>query len=167
VVGAQAGATNAFFSLPLPPKLAAYLITEALQKTTAEAQPNERIFKLYSEILSRLSKGTDPALVTCFGLLHLLRLEGIEPALPPTPLQSYFFNLDEGAVEGQSREQSIALSPKIVKLWKVLLEYDTQTAMRIKTEKNLLQESIRPLCSYIEYHFHARLKSQQVFQETI
>ncbi len=166
LVGAQTQVINKFFSAGLDQKTAAFVMTEALQKTTAEAQPNPKIFDLYNNILMELETKTAPSLSLCFGLLHLLRAEGIEPELPTQIASKFYFDLEEGVISAKATSKSILLSPNMVKLWKLILNFDLATITRVTADSKLLSDSVVIVCRYIEYHFHVTLKSLRVFQDT-
>lgn len=166
IIGAQNQQANPYHSANLEQKTAAYVLTEAIAVTTAEEQSNAQVFKLYSTVLQQGLQSTDPQLTLCFGLLHLLKTEGIEPELPTEPLKKFFFNLDSGVVSPTSDGVSITLNLDTVKLWKTILNYNLATVSRIKANPELLSNSVETLVRYMEYHFHTRLKSLKVFQDT-
>ncbi len=166
IVGAQNKQANPYHSANLEQKTAAYVLTEAIAVTTAEEQPNAHIFNLYSNVLAYGLQSNSAQLTLCFGLLHLLKTEGIEPELPTEPHKKFFFNLDSGVVSSANDGVSIAVDANTVKLWKTILKYELSTVSRIKANPQLLSNSVETLVRYIEYHFHTRLKSLKVFQDT-
>lgn len=166
IIGAQNKQANPYLSATLEQKTAAYVLTEAIAVTTAEEQPNAHIFRLYSDVLNQALQSTSAQLTLCFGLLQLLKTEGIEPELPTESLKKFFFNLDNGVVSPTSDGVSIAIDTNTVKLWKTILRYELATVARIKADPKLLRASVETLVRYIEYHFHTRLKSLKVFQQT-
>lgn len=168
LVGARGLEENLYYTSNPEQNMAALLVTEIMDKITAEEMPNTNLFTAYSQALKLMHSDEKFWLHLSFSILQILKASGVEPQITSSSQNKYYFNLSEGTVRSVAEgHESLLVPADVVKLWKVCLQYNIGTINRINADDKVTRSSLDLLVSYIQYYTHKKLKSAKVLFQSL
>ena len=167
LVGVSPISTNNFFSAEYGLRLIALYVTEVLSQVSVESQPNQALYESYGRFLVQCLKTDKPLLLLNQALFEIMQSSGIEPRVELVKAGQYFFDYDEGMITARMpAHPSPEVSQDLVKFWKLILNYDKATVMRLRLDRSVGLESAGLINDYLEHHFNRQLKSFKVLKQS-
>lgn len=167
LVGVSPIGANNFFSAEYSLRLAALYLTEVLGHVSVEAQTNRALYDCYGHFLRQCLITDKPLLLLNQALFEIMQSSGIEPRVESDGVGKYFFDYDEGMITSRMpTHPSPKVSQDLAKFWKLILNYDRATVMRLRLNRDIGLESIGLINDYLEHHFNKRLKSFKVLNQS-
>lgn len=167
IVGAQAHSMQDYSKLDTEQLEILYLMSEILNRLSAEHQPNTIAFELYEESTQAILGDIDVRLISQYFGLNFLRSIGSQPELVDTKAYTrHYLAYDSGKITHQKPNSHYGLiSESTIKLWRLILVNNLAFLNKITNLEESLEEGYKLMLHYYEYHFDFQPKSLKVFKD--
>ena len=167
IIGSEPAKMHDYSKLSTNQLQVLYLISEILNRLSAEHQSNDVAFELFGESIDALLSNINESLVAQYFGLNFLRSIGSQPELIDTQQHSrHYLGYDSGKITFEKPNSHYGIiSESTIKLWRLILSNNLTKLQKVTNIDKQLEQGSKLMLHYYEYHFDFKSKSLKVFQD--